>query len=118
MAGIRDSGVPLSEVADLAAYLPPESAVARATAEHWPHTWELEVLRVVDLRLQQLLRQNAGGKGKTEPIEFPWERTRRIAESRARSWEMDAHQLLAGDGVIVGDVVSIDEMRRRLGWDK
>lgn len=76
------------------------------------------MLRVVDLRLQQLLRQNAGGKGKTEPIEFPWERTRRIEQSRATSWEKGADELLAGDGVIVGDVVSIDEMRRRLGWDK
>lgn len=71
-----DSGIPLSEVADLAANLPVESATHRAANPAWQHTLEVQLLREVEWLQRISLWANSDPKhrGKQpERIRFPWE---------------------------------------------
>ncbi len=80
LAGIRATGIPLHEVADLAANLPPGSAVARATNPEWWYTPEVSLLHSIEYHLRVgLWRQtpdaNAGSTSRSRS-------TSRATESR------------------------------------
>jgi hypothetical protein len=100
---MRDWGIPLSEVADMAVYLPPDSAVRRALDEHWQRTPEIDLLREIehDLRIIAWQKTKDGQRGirPPEPLRLPWDPPS----------ETDK---------IVGDVMTTDEMAKWLGWDK
>lgn len=100
LAGLRDSGIPLSEAADLAAYLPDDSQTAKAM-RHVPA--QSEFLRSIEYSLRILRWQPTtdGRAGLNVPLPRLW------------PWE----SLPAEDGVIVGDGMTADEVNDFLGWD-
>ena len=99
LAGLRDSGIPLHEAADLAAHLPDESQTAKAMHRT---SNEVELLRSVEHSLRVLrwqpTRDGHDGKNVPEPWLWPWE-TRPAA-----------------GGVIVGEGMTADEIDDWLGW--
>lgn len=97
LAGIRESGLPLHEVADLAAHLPDEGAVARAR-HIVPDALELARRQEHHLRVLRWQPTKAGHEGRDapEPLLWPWEER-----------ESDA---------ITGDGMTADEAAEWLGW--
>lgn len=68
------SGVPLFDVADMAANLPPDSAVARAIrGPSWWVTPEVEFMREIEysLRVTTWLQSEDGSKGRNQPTRIP-----------------------------------------------
>lgn len=102
LATIRDSGIPLHEVADMAVHLPIESATHRAVNPHWQRTPELDLLRDMEHRLRVLAWQQTekGSRGRDypEPVRLPWDPE--------------------PAGVVKGDRMTTDEWDKHLGWDK
>lgn len=88
------------EVADLAAYLPPESATFRHLDPRAVHSNESELLRSVEYSLRWLVwaKTKDGSKGRNmpEPITFPWEQAKAAFEF---------------------DVMTTGEVDALLGWD-
>lgn len=100
MSGMRDWGIPLSEICDYAANLPPESAVRRSLDPHWQRTPELDMLREMEHELRVLIWQNGSGRAASypEPMRMPWDPD--------------------PDGTVKGERMTFDEMDEFLGWDK
>ena len=71
LAGIRHAGVPLCEVADLAAHLPHESVVHRTLHEHWYRTTDTDLLRQIELDLRMLAWRGKGAR--PQQIRLPWD---------------------------------------------
>ncbi|WP_067428538.1 hypothetical protein [Nocardioides jensenii] len=101
LAGIRATGIPLHEVADLAANLPPGSAVARATNPEWWYTPEVSLLHSIEYHLRVgLWRQTPDaerGINQPEPIDL----------------KGDGEQDKSENGP---DVMTTDDMAALLGW--
>lgn len=99
---LRAENAPLTEVADMAAYLPPESATARAGNPYWMHTHDLEIARRVEFHLRWLVwaKTKDGEKGRNlpEPYYFPWEDD--------------------PNAPIRGEVMDVDSMADWLGWSE
>lgn len=85
----------------MAYHLPKESACHRAINPHWQRTIDIDLLRSIEYNQRALLRQSAGkrgGGGYPEPIPLPWDPP--------------------PEGSVVGDVMTMEEADRFLGWDK
>jgi hypothetical protein len=95
-------GIPLREVADMATFLPVESATRRSLDPHWQRTPEVDLLRDVEYGLRilawQQTEKGAKGVGYPEPMRLPWDPT--------------------PEGTISGDTMTMDEADRWLGFDK
>lgn len=103
LANIRHEGIPLTEVADLAAnVLLYEGAVYRTVNEHWWRTAELDLLREIEHGGRVLAWQQTkdGSKGRNAPerIKLPW-------DSKP-------------EGGFQGDVMDWDEAAERFGWSE
>lgn len=99
LSDMREWGIPLSEVADMAMHLPPrESAVGRVLDPNWQRTNETDLLREIEHGIRALLWQNSGRPNSPRPerIPLPW----------------DAKP----DGTIEGDRMTLDEADEFLGW--
>lgn len=87
----------------MAAYLPPESAVRRHLDKHWQRTGEVDLLREIEHGIRYtawiLLRQ--GGQKRAE---YP--------EPLGLPWDPDP------EGTVKGDVMTLEDWDRHLGWDK
>lgn len=98
--GFRAAGVPLSEVADMAANLPEESACFRAMNPNWQHDHALELARSTEYAARWLVWAKTGdgqkNRNQPEPYLFPWEEKQ--------------------DDAIRGDLMTIDEAAEWLGW--
>ena len=94
----RAQGVPLTEVADMAANLPVESAVHRAANPNWHHTHELELLRSAEMSLRVLVWTRGRRKSKDYPAPYLF------------PWEDDPNE------AIKGDLMTTDEIDDWLGW--
>lgn len=94
----RGMGVPLSEVADLAAHLPPESVTFRKYNPDYGHDHELELLRRLEFSASVLV----WAQGKRKKHDWP--------ALYMFPWEDDPNR------VIKGDVMTTDEVDEWLGW--
>lgn len=97
---IRDSGIPLHEAADMAGWLPPDSATRRALDPHWQRTPDIDLLREVEHDLRVLAWQNtregSRGRGFPEPLRLPWDPE--------------------DSSIVKGDRMTLDEAAEWLGW--
>lgn len=88
------------EAADMAVYLPPDSATWTAIVPQAGHSNEAELLRSIEysLRILTWMKTKDGSKGRNapEPISFPWEKAKQAFEA---------------------DVMTMDEAAAFLGWD-
>lgn len=102
LSGMKDWGIPLSEVCDMAAGLPPDSAVRRAADPHWRRTPEIDFLRDVEHGTRVLAwlqtKDGAAGRNYPEPVRLPWDPE--------------------PEGTIKGDAMTTEDWDRHLGWDK
>lgn len=98
LKSLRHSGIPLSEVADMAMNLPPDSATRRALDPHWMRTTEIDLLREIewDLRILSYQWGHRTGAPVPEPIRLPWDPD--------------------PEGTIRGDRMTIEEADDFLGW--
>ena len=96
-----DGGVTWRDLAVLVRQCQPESAIFKALNPHWQQSPELEFLRQMEHTLRVLVWQQTkdGATGRNEPelIPLPWDPE--------------------PDGVIRGDVMTMDEAADWLGWD-
>lgn len=70
---MRSWGIPITEIADMAAHLPPDSACALALAKH-PDPVSASLLREAEHTLRVLTWQLGGGRGTyPERLELPWD---------------------------------------------
>lgn len=101
LSQMREWGIPLGEVAAMAAYLPPEAACRRVMDEHWQRTPEIDLLRSVEHSLRVLAWQNTEaarkGNGYPEAVQLPWDPE--------------------PEGTIKGDRMTLEEAAEWLGWD-
>jgi hypothetical protein len=100
---MREWGIPLHEVADMAAHLPPDSAVRRHLDEHWQRSGEIDLLRDIehDLRVATWVLLKQGGQKNVQypdPIGLPWDPP--------------------AEGTVQGDRMTFEEADAFLGWDK
>ena len=102
LSKMREWGIPLTEVCDMATQLPLDSAVRRSVDEHWQRTPEIDLLRDIehDLRVLAWQQTSSGSKGTgyPEPMRLPWDPP--------------------PEGTVKGDRMTTDEMDEFLGWDK
>jgi hypothetical protein len=102
VSAMKEWGIPLTEVCDMAVNLPLDSAVRRSVDPHWQRTPEIDILRDVEHNLRVLAWQQTSsakkGIGYPEPMRLPW----------------DADP----EGTVKGDRMTTDEMDEFLGWDK
>lgn len=98
LKSVRHSGIPLSEVADMAIHLPPDSATRRALDPHWQRTNEVDFLRAMEHTLRILVWQNNASKTAKVPerIPLPWDPKE--------------------DGTIEVDRMTLEEADDFLGW--
>lgn len=96
----RALGVPLSEVADMAAHLPEESVTFRLLNPNWQHDHELELQRRVEHFLAILVWAKGRRKSRDFPVPYFF------------PWEDDPNR------AIKGDVMTTDEIDDWLGWSE
>lgn len=74
LADIRHSGIPLFEVADLAANLPPGSAIERAINPQWWYSPEVGLLQNIEWQIRRgnwmQTQDGANGVNAPEPIDL------------------------------------------------
>ena len=99
----RSWGIPLSEVADMAAHLPVESATWRDVNPHWRRTIDTDLLRLVEHSLRWLVWAKTvdGERGRNIPhlIPMPWDepdQTESVWRGDALDWD-DTADALGGD---------------------
>lgn len=83
----------LLEAADMVAYLPPESAVWRASNPHWQRSLEVDLLRSVEHDLRVLAWQQGSRKRHEypEPIPLPWDvRPEPVMAGEPMEWDAAA----------------------------
>jgi hypothetical protein len=99
---MREWGIPLTEVSDMASQMPLDSAVRRSVDPHWQRTPEIDILRDVEHMLRVLSWQQTTsatkGIGYPEPMRLPWDPD--------------------PEGTVKGDRMTVDEADKFLGWDK
>lgn len=102
LSSMHEWGIPLLEVCDMAAGLPPDSAVRRAVDPHWQRTPDIDLLREIEHGLRVLAWQQtkpaSKGIGYPEPMRLPWDPD--------------------PEGTVKGDRMTTEEMDEFLGWDK
>lgn len=85
--------LPLTEVADMVAHLPPESAVMRAASEHPDRTAEVDLLRLVEHGVRvlawQKTRDASRGSNYPKPIRLPWDEPERVWSSDVLDFSED-----------------------------
>jgi hypothetical protein len=84
--------LPLTEVADMVAHLPPEAAVHRAADPHWRRTNEVEILRLMEHGIRvlgwQKTRDGQAGRNVPEPLPMPWDPpTERGIRGDSMTWD-------------------------------
>ena len=77
----------------MVAYLPPDSAVWRASNPHWQRTPEIDLLRMVEHGVRVLAWQQTADatKGRNYPkhVPLPWDEPERVWSSDALSLDED-----------------------------
>lgn len=108
LAAISDWGIPLSELAEYVAHLPPDSATMRTVDKDAWVTPEVQMLREMEhtLRVLKWQRTDDGAKARNYPKPIPL-----TAAEKAK--ERDE---AAKNGDIDFDVTTKDRMRQLLGW--
>lgn len=85
--------LPLTEVADMVAHLPPESAVMRAANPHPDRSLTLDLLQLVEHGVRVLAWQQTADatKGRNYPkyVRLPWDEPERVWSSDALSFDED-----------------------------
>ena len=102
LSKMKEWGIPLTEVCDMAVQMPLDSAVRRSVDPHWQRTPEIDILRDVEHGLRVLAWQQTKsatrGKDYPEPMRLPWDPE--------------------PEGTIKGDAMSTEDWDKHLGWDK
>jgi hypothetical protein len=101
LSSMREWGLPLADVADLAVNLPPEGSVHRAINPHWQRSMELDLIRQMEWDIRMLLRQGSGQRNSArypDPIPLPWDPP--------------------PEGTVQGDKMTFEDADKFLGWDK
>lgn len=102
LSQIKEWGIPLPEIGDMASNLPLDSATRRALDPHWRRTPELDMLREIEYGIRVL----------------GWQRTRlaqrgmNYPERMRLPWDPEP------EGTIKGDRMSTEDWDKELGWDK
>lgn len=105
LAGIRATGIPLLEVADLAGNLPPDSAVARALDPEWFLTADTYLLRAIEHGIRVVAWQRTKDATLRTPQDYPTPTPLTSTEAEAARPEREKY-----------DAMPMQEMAKFLGW--
>jgi hypothetical protein len=105
LAQVRRSGYTPGELADYAANLPPDGAVARAVNPDWALTPEAFLLREIEYGVRILVWQQTADGHRKDPQNYPKPTPLTHAEIEASTASERTY-----------DVMSIDEANEFLGW--
>lgn len=105
---MRQWGIPLAEIAEYVAHLPPDSATMRAVDPDFWVSPEVQMLREIEqaLRVISWQRTEDGSKGRNYPKPMPLTGAEKAA----------ARDEAAKNGDVAFETTTQDQMRQLLGW--